>query len=134
MARTISALLFVVALGTATLIWGLSGFGAVYGVNDPVSGLESGDALQEQANDSAASNSGQFNGSAENAGDDTTNIVGIVISATSSIADLVTLVALLPWELQRLGFPAYFALPIGALTQLIAGISVLQFASNRNLR
>jgi hypothetical protein len=131
--RTIAPILFVAALGTAALIWGLSGFGAVYGVNDPVSGLESGDALEDQANDSAVSNQGQFNGSADNT-DGSDNIVGIVISGISAVVQFATLVAFLPFELQRLGFPFYFAFPLGVLTQAIVGVGVVQFASNRVFR
>lgn len=131
--RTIAPILFVAALGTAALIWGLSGAGAIYGVDDPVSGLESGDALEERSNDSAVSNDGTFNGSAENT-DGSDNIVGIVISGIGAIVQFATLVALLPFELQRLGFPFWFAFPLGALTQAIVGVGVVQFASNRVFR
>jgi hypothetical protein len=130
--RTIYPTLIVVALGVATLMWGLSGFGAIYGATDPVSDLESGNELEAQANNSAVSGDGSFNGSAQGA--DSDNIVGLIVSGTQAITGFAGAVALLPWEIQRLGFPYWFAFPMGLSAQAIVGIGVVQFAANRVYR
>lgn len=132
MARTIGAVLFVLAIGTASLIWGLSGVGTIHGQDDPVSGLESGDAVHEASNESAVGG-GNFTGEAS-ASEGEGDIVGMIISGISSVTGFVAMVGLLPWELQRLGFPAYFAFPIGFLAQGIVGIGIVQFATNREFR
>jgi len=131
--RTIKIVLVVAAMGTAALMWGMSGVGAIYGADDPVDGLSSGESVQEQANGSAASEDGNFSASADNSGG-ADNIVGVVLSGASAITDFAGMVALLPWELQSLGFPAFFAFPIGFLAQAIAGIGVVQFAAGRVYR
>lgn len=130
--RTIYPTLFVVALGVATLMWTMSGAGALYGQTDPISGMQSDDALQQQANNSAASDGGEFNGSAK--GGDSDNIVGLIISGTQAIVSFAGSVALLPAEIERLGFPWWFAFPIGASAQAIVGIGIVQFAANRVYR
>jgi hypothetical protein len=131
--RTLYPILVVAALGTATLIWGISGIGTLYTNNDPVSGeSQSADRLQEQANSSAAAEDGSFEASARGGGSD--NIVGLVIAGVQSIVSFATMVALLPFELQRLGFPRYFAYPIGVLAQSLVGIGIVQFASGRFYR
>lgn len=123
--------MFVLALGFATVVWGLSGAGAIYGVSDPISGMESGDALNETSNDSAVSDGGSFNGSASagDAGD--TGIVGIIISGIGFIVGFVSMVGLLPLELMNLGFPSYFAIPVGVLAQALVGVGIVEFATNR---
>lgn len=132
--RTKYPVLVVMALATASLIWGMSGFGDVYGVNDPVGDdSQAADALQEESNESSASSGGTFEGSA-NTGTDSNNIVGLIISGISSIVSFGTMVALLPLELERLGFPRYFAYPIGVLAQTLVGIGIVQFATNRDFK
>lgn len=122
----------VVALGVASLIWGISGFGAVFGPTDPVSDLESGGEFSNEANDSAVTENSTFDASAQ--GSDSDNIVGIIVSGGSRIAEFAGMVALLPWELQRLGVPYYAAYPFGLMVQAIVGIGVVQFAANRVFR
>jgi hypothetical protein len=130
--RTAKIVLVVAALGTATLMWGISGFGSLYGTDNPVDGLQSGERLEKQANQSAVSENGSFDSSAEGA--DEGDIVGIIISGTSALVSFASMAALLPFELQQLGFPRYFAYPIGLLAQAIVGIGVVQFAANRVFR
>lgn len=127
--RTITAVLVVFAIAGASLIWGLSGFGSVFGQTDPISGLESGETLQDEAAGSVVNESGQFNASAE--GSDSDNIVGLIIAGLGFVVDTASLVALLPFELERLGFPYYFAYPVGLLAQLIASVGVVQFGTGR---
>lgn len=131
--RTIKIVLIVAAMGTAALIWGMSGVGAIYGADDPVDGLQSGDAVEREGNTSAVSEDGNFSASADNSGG-ADNIVGVVLSGATAITDFAAMVALLPFELQALGFPSYFAYPVGFLAQAIAGIGVVQFAAGRVYR
>lgn len=131
--RTIKVVLIVAAMGTAALMWSMSGVGAIYGTDDPVDGFEAGEKIQEEGNASAVSEDGNFSASADNSGG-ADNIVGVVLSGATAITDFAGMVALLPWELQRLGFPPFFAFPVGFLAQAIAGIGVVQFAAGRVYR
>lgn len=130
--RTITPVLFVLALGTAALIWGMAGAGSIYGQSDPVSGMESGDAINESKNDSAVGG-GNFSGEAS-ASEGEGDIVGLIVSGISNVVGFAAMVGLLPWELQRLGFPSYFAFPIGFLAQGLVGIGIVQFATNRDFK
>lgn len=64
-------------------------------------------------------------------GDNEPTTVGFVISGAAFLTNLVSSVALLPLTLTRLGFPNYFAVPVGAVAQIIAGIGVVQFTTGR---
>lgn len=133
MARTLYPILVVAALGTASLIWGLSGFGAVFMDDDPVNaGENAASDLEGEADDSVASDEGDFNASARSGTED--NIVGVILSGIQGIVGFVTMAALLPVELRRIGFPYYFAYPVGILIQAIVGIGFIQFATGRNYR
>lgn len=127
--RTLYFILVVFALGTAGMIWSLSGIGGVYGPTDPIGDTESADALEAQAANSSANNSGSLNGSAR-AGDDA-NLIGVIITGISTIVNFGGTVVLLPFELQNLGFPRYFAYPVGLLAQAFVGIGIVQWATNR---
>jgi len=71
--------------------------------------------------------------SADVAGDNEPTIVGVAINGGEFVAQLVGAVALLPLTLIRLGFPNYFAVPVGAFTQGIATIGLFQFVTGREL-
>lgn len=125
--RTLYPLLVVLALGAATIVWTLSGVGAIYGVSDPIGdGSPASDALENQAENSSA-NQG-VESSARSSGD---SVVGLIFSGLGTIVSVASMVVLLPWELQRLGFPHYFAYPIGLLAQTLVGVGIIQFATNR---
>jgi hypothetical protein len=70
---------------------------------------------------------------ADVAGDNEPTIVGVAISGGEFIAQLVGAVALLPLTLVRLGFPNYFAVPVGGGAQVIATIGLFQFVTGREL-
>lgn len=130
--RTLYPALVVLALGAATVMWGLGGFGALYGADDPAEGLDSGGELEKQANDSAADDDNSFGGSASNSGDG--DIVGLIISGLGYVADFFGMVVLLPWELAELGFPWWFAAPVGSISQLLVGLGIVQWATGRPIR
>lgn len=56
---------------------------------------------------------------------------GFVFSTARFGAELVAAVGMLPITLARLGFPAYFAYPAGALAQIVAFIGLGQFIAGR---
>jgi len=123
--RTTYPLIVVLALGVTSMMWGMSGIGDVYD-QDVNSGLESDDELQEVANDSAAK------GSTADAGPNQGgNIVGLIFSGLQRFTSIAGLVVLLPYELHNLGFPWWFALPIGLIAQTIVGIGLIEFSTNR---
>lgn len=120
---------FVVAvIGMSALMWNLAGVGDALGGAGPVDDLESGDELEEQAPDEP-----RLNGSADSSAGEG-DVVGLVISGAQGVVDFIALVILLPTELQKLGFPQWFAYPLGRLAQIIAAIGLFQFASNRVLQ
>lgn len=127
--KTNRFVLVVVALGVATMMWGMSGIGTEYGATDPITGLESGEKLEQAAEDSPVHENGSFNGSAKGGSED--NIVGLIISGTQALVSFTVMVGLLPAELMNLGFPKWFAMPVGLATQAIVGIGIVQFATNR---
>jgi hypothetical protein len=126
--RTIYPVMVVLCLGTAALMLSMSGFGGLYGP-DPTDGLDSDDELQSQASNSSVDEDGEFGGPSVSSGDG--DIVGLIISGLSRIASLAAMVVLLPLELRDLGFPWWFAMPVGLVVQTIVGIGLVQFASGR---
>jgi hypothetical protein len=70
---------------------------------------------------------------ADVAGDNEPTIVGVAISGGEFVAQLAGAVALLPLTLVRLGFPNYFAVPVGGAAQVIATIGLFQFVTGREL-
>lgn len=114
----------MLALGIVASMWALSGMGAVYSQGSPQ--LEGVDNIQEEANDSAAHGIG---GSASNADDG--DIVGLILSALPNIVNLAGLVTMAPSWLASIGFPYWFARPIGWLFNIIVGVGVTQWAANR---
>jgi len=59
--------------------------------------------------------------------DNEPTLVGVAISGGQFLTSLVGAVALLPVTLTRLGFPSYFAIPVGGIAQIIAFIGLVQF-------
>lgn len=124
--RTIAPIGVMLCIGVAAMMLGMSGFGAAWGAPAPQT-----DAAQDQLNESAgdvAPNEKPISGPVSSADSST---VGLIASGLSSVVDIAGSVALLPLTLINLGFPAWFAIPIGGLAQLIAGIGIIEFATNR---
>lgn len=131
--RAKSVLGVVLAFGVAFALLSGSGIGA------SVFGASPGDAdtartlddLGDQASVDEEDQTGGLSGDVT--GDNEPTIAGLAISAGGFVTDLVVAVALLPVALIRLGFPRYFAVPIGGVAQVIAFIGLAQFVTGREL-
>ena len=123
--RTTPVIALVLAFGVAFALMSGSGIGqAVFGENPGEA--ESASTLEDISEDvSVQEDEGGV--SADVAGDNEPTLVGFAISGGQFILQTVAAVALLPITLTRLGFPSYFAIPMGGLAQIIATIGLYQF-------
>jgi hypothetical protein len=112
-----------------------AGFFAGSGFNGLVDGEANIDPLEQEVEErSADSVTGSGNFSASRSGTEDGSIVGLVVSGAQDVIEFTSLVVLLPITLQQIGFPVWFALPIGAVLQIIVSIGVLQFITGRVYR
>lgn len=124
--RTTAPVMIVLALAVSGMMLGMSGFEQAWGAPAPDTS-----AAQDELNGS----SGDLDPSGEpisgpvSSADSST--VGLIASGLGTLTDVAGAVVLLPLTLMNLGFPAYFAVPLGGLAQLIAGIGLVEFAVNR---
>lgn len=124
--QTKGVLGLVLAFGLAFALLSGSGIGAA------VFGESPGDAettrtIEEVSNQSSVDKEEDGGLGADVTGDNEPTLVGLAISGGKFLAGLVGAVALLPLTLMRLGFPAYFALPVGGIAQIIAFVGLVQF-------
>ena len=125
--RSKSVLGVVLAFGVAFALLAGGGIGAA------VFGASPGDAdtartLEDISTDASVDTDAEGGGlSADVAGDNEPTLVGVAISGGQFAAQLVGAVALIPVTLIRLGFPRYFAVPVGGVLQVIAFIGLVQF-------
>jgi hypothetical protein len=104
-----------------------SGFNAIVdGSQEPG---ELGENINEEANQSAVQASDSVG--VQNTGEDDGSIAGLIISGGTGIVQTISLVATAPVTLQRLGFPAWFALPVGSLIYIVVGVGIFQVVSGR---
>lgn len=122
------AWVLILSIGVAALMWNLAGVDTVLDGPSPAGDLQSGSELEDEAPDQP-----RLNGSADSSAGEG-DIVGLVISGAKAVSDFIGMVVLLPIELQRIGFPQWFAYPIGLAAQIFAAIGLVQFATNRELR
>jgi hypothetical protein len=126
--RTIAPIFIVFVIAVSGSMIGMSGFADAWGVQAPeTTGAQ--EELEETSEQVRPDN-----GSAEgpvNSGE--SSIVGLVVDGSTSAAEVGTAVILLPTTLMNLGFPAWFALPLGSIAYLVVGIGVFEFATNREL-
>jgi len=125
--RAKSVVGIVLCFGLAFTLLSGSGIGeAVFGESpgdDPTV-----DALEDISEDATVDEESDRDGlSADVAGDNEPTLVGLGISAGRFAAQLVAAVALLPLTFARLGFPSYFAYPVGFIAQIIAFVGLAQF-------
>ena len=129
--RSKSVLGVVLAFGVAFALLAGSGIGPTLFGENP-SEAESTKTLEDISGDAEVDEDGEGGGlSADVAGDNEPTLVGVAISGGQFAARLVGAVALLPLTLVRLGFPSYFAVPVGGLAQIIAFIGLIQFVGGR---
>lgn len=129
--RTTAPVLIVLCLGVAGAMISMSGFADVWGTPEPETGGAQS-ALEER---SEAVNPGGDEGSASGpVSSGESSIVGIVVDGSRSLVGIAAAVVLLPVTMMNLGFPAWFALPVGSLAYVVSGIGVIQFATNRDWR
>ena len=132
--RTKGAIGVILAFGLAFALMSGSGIGAVVFGENPDDAESSGtlDELIDGADvDEDEDGGGGLSG---NIGDDNEpTVTGFVISGAQFVAELVRAVALLPLTLMRLGFPSYFAVPVGGIAQIIAFVGLIQFVTGREL-
>lgn len=119
----------VLAFGVAFALLAGSGVGAaVFGENpgdaESSKTLEEVKGEAEIAEDAKDSDGGL---SANIGTDNEPTLVGVAIAGGQFLTSLVGAVALLPVTLMRLGFPSYFAVPVGGVAQILAFIGLVQF-------
>lgn len=131
--RTKSVLGVALCFGLAFSLVAGSGIGAA------VFGASPGDAdtartLQDISDNAEVDRDSESGGiAADVTGDNEPTVVGVAISGGQFATQLVAAVALLPVTLMRLGFPNYFAVPVGGVAQTIAVVGVFQFVTGREL-
>lgn len=124
--RTQFLVVIVIALAVASMMLSMSGLNAVFGQSKNAD-LESD--LNSTANDTAAGE-GDFSADARSEG----SIVGFVISGAQSLGNALSMIVGLPYTLMGMGFPKYFAWPVGMAGYIIASIGFVQFITGRVLR
>lgn len=124
--RTTFLLATVLCIGLAMALFAGSGFNALVQGSQAPGPLA--DSVEEQGNQSVINENQSV--SSDRTGS-SGSLAGLILSSARTIGEIVGLVSLLPFTLQRLGFPAWFALPIGSVAYIIAGIGVVQFLSGR---
>jgi len=130
--RTKGVIGLVLAFGLAFALLGGAGVGAsIFGENPD--DAESAGTLGDLIDDSDISEDDDGGGGlvGDVGGDNEPTVTGIIISGGQFAAQLVAAVALLPLTLMRLGFPGYFAVPVGGIAQIIALIGLIQFIGGR---
>jgi len=119
----------VLCFGLAFALVAGSGLGAA------VFGESTGDAetsrtledIQSEASVDEDAKNDEGGLSADIGTDNEPTLVGVAISGGQFLTSLVGAVALLPVTLMRLGFPNYFAVPVGGIAQILAFIGLVQF-------
>lgn len=124
--RTIAPVMVVMALGVAGMMLGMSGFNDAWGAPAPQTS-----AAQEELNQSAERVDPQETPISGPVSAADSSTVGLIASALGTITDMVAAVVVLPLTLINLGFPPFFAVPLGLLAQLITGVGLIEFAVNR---
>ena len=129
--RTKSVVGVVLCFGLAFALLGGSEIGMLI-FGEQAGSEPTAETLGDIANESSVDEESDGDGlSADVTGDNEPTLVGLSISAGQFAAQLVASVALLPLTLARLGFPTYFAYPVGGIAQIIAFIGLAQFVIGR---
>lgn len=125
--RTKGILGVVLCFGIAFSLLAGSGIGAAVFGETPAD-AETSRTIDDVSSDAEVSPESDGQGlSADVVGDNEPTLVGVAIAGGQFAAQLVGAVTLLPLTLMRLGFPNYFAIPIGGAAQVAAFIGLVQF-------
>ena len=128
--RTIPVVLFVLSLGVSFAIIGGAGVGAsIFGVGSQDAGTQ--EALDDAQKNTSLNKSDDGGLRGDVQGNNEPTVVGLVLSAGKAVVNVALVVGLLPYVLINLGFPAYFAVPVGGFAQIVVGIGVFQFVTGR---
>lgn len=130
--RSKAPLLFVASVLVVGVAWQSAGITAALGANAGAS-PESGIPVDE-LNDTASDHSVEDGISGQAPGSDAGGLIGVAISSGQAVADIFGMAVMFPSVLENLGIPSAWALPLGALAQIISFIGLAQFISNRDLR
>ena len=124
--RTTAPLLVVISLAVAAAFFAGSGFNAI--VNGDQNTQELENELNQTANESAVGQE-EFEGSRRGQGE--SSIVGLVVSGARNVGKIIGLMLMLPVFINNLGFPWWFAAPVGFVTQIMASIGLIQFTTGK---
>lgn len=116
----------VLCIAVSGSMLGMSGFYDAWGAPAPQT-----DAAQDRLNDSAADvnpSGGAVSGPVSSSEGE---IVGLIVNGLTSLTDAAGAVVLLPITLINLGFPVWFAMPVGGLATFLAGVGIIQWVTNR---
>lgn len=120
---------FAVAIAIGALMFQMGGFAGQLQAGGAGGDLQSSGDFQEAANNSSVREGVQ---GSVNRGND--NLVGLALTGIGSVVNAVGFVALLPFELKKLGLPWYGAYPIGIGGWYAMGFGLVQFGSGRVFR
>ena len=128
--RTTYPLAVVLALGLMAAFFAGSGFNAI--VKGEHNTEEVSDVVTTPGNASVVGDENNLTGSRSSSGEG--SIVGLVIGASGTIGNIIGMIVLLPLTLRDLGFPVWFAVPVGGFAELLLSIGFIQFVTGRQLR
>ena len=129
--RGITPVLIVLCIGVAGAMLGGSGFADAWGSPTPET-----TGAQEELNGSASdlqpanrpNDDSVISGPVSSAD---SSIVGLIASGLGTLVNTAGAVVLLPMTLVNLGFPAWFAYPLGSIAYVVVGVSIIEFDTNR---
>lgn len=124
--RTTWGVALALAIGVATIMFTASGY-AGQTQADPTEGLGPlGDGVEAQEDNSTIET-----GVDGAAGSTDQPLISFILSGGGALLSTAKLVALLPIALINLGFPTWFAVPVGSVVTIGTGIGIVQFISGR---
>lgn len=123
-------LMLILCLGVAVAMFQASGAEAVLGNTGPSEDLKSGEQFNESArenniDDDAKGYDGNVNPEADS------DIVGVILGSFGQFLAILTLPGILGSEMAALGVPAFAAVPLGLLGNMIIYIGGFQVLTNR---
>ncbi len=129
--RTIGVIAVVMAFGVSFAMLAGSGVGdEIFGQDEDSIDAGHADSLEDSADEADVGGEGI---EGEVGGADEPTVTGFVFSGAQFVVTLVVSIAALPFTLMNLGFPSYFAVPVGSAAQIVGAIGIFQFLTGREL-